>query len=292
MFRPEQPGRKLPTHPYRAVRFTNNTPYTLEQGPVTIYSEGTFVGEGFLQRVEPNATHFVGFSIDSKVSLDSDSTRTDGESKLVRITGGVFTTDVQRTETVTYRIKNAHSEPITAFVKEGRRSNWQLQNPPRGVVETPDALWLPLQVPASGDAQLTLAWKQNALRSTTIDTDLNADRLFVTLRNTKLPPEIEAVLNTVLAIKREADAARKQITHLNELRETLSADQERVRNNLDTLRKTKGNAELQRTLSQKLAKLELELGQLSGQLVTQVERRAELAKQLSNLVADLSFEVK
>lgn len=292
MFRPEQPGRKLPTHPYRAVRFTNNTPYTLEQGPVTIYSEGTFVGEGFLQRVEPNATHFVGFSVDSKVSLDSDSTRTDGESKLVRITGGVFTTDVQRTETVTYRIKNAHSEPITAFVKESRRSNWRLQNPPRGVVETPDSLWLPLQVPASGDAQLTVAWEQNALRSTTIDTDLNADRLFITLRNTKLPPEIEAVLNTVLAIKREADAARKQITHLNELRETLSSDQERVRNNLDTLRKTKGNAELQRTLSQKLAKLELELGQLSGQLVTQVERRAELAKQLSNLVADLSFEAK
>src|SRR5690606_8578679 len=167
-----------------------------------------------------------------------------------------------------------------------------LQNPPRGVVETPDSLWLPLQVPASGDAQLTVAWEQNALRSTTIDTDLNADRLFITLRNTKLPPEIEAVLNTVLAIKREADAARKQITHLNELRETLSSDQERVRNNLDTLRKTKGNAELQRTLSQKLAKLELELGQLSGQLVTQVERRAELAKQLSNLVADLSFEAK
>src|SRR5690606_3577224 len=122
-------------------------------------------------------------------------------------------------------------------------------------------------------------WEQRAQRSTTIDTDMDAERLLITLRNTSLPPEVDTVIKSVLALKQQADAARKEIQHLTELRETLSSDQQRVRNNLDTLRKTKGNAGLQQTLSNKLAQLELQLGEISGKLVEQVEKRAELSKQ-------------
>ncbi len=290
MFRPAHPGAPLPTHPYRAVRFTNDTPFTLERGPVTIYSAGTFVGEGFLERVEPNATHFVGFSLDSKVSLASDSTHSTGQSRLVRISGGVFTVDVQNQETVTHRLNNLHSESVLAFIKSARRSDWELRQRPAGIVETPDAWWIPVQVPASGKATLTLDWEQRAQRSTTIDTDMDAERLLITLRNTSLPPEVDTVIKSVLALKQQADAARKEIQHLTELRETLSSDQQRVRNNLDTLRKTKGNAGLQQTLSNKLAQLELELGEISGKLVEQVEKRAELSKQMSALLAGLKFE--
>ena len=290
MFRPAHPGAPLPTHPYRAVRFTNDTPFTLERGPVTIYSAGTFVGEGFLERVEPNATHFIGFSLDSKVSLASDSTHSTGQSRLVRISGGVFTVDVQNQETVTHRLNNLHSESVLAFIKSARRSDWELRQRPAGIVETPDAWWIPVQVPASGKATLTLDWEQRAQRSTTIDTDMDAERLLITLRNTSLPPEVDTVIKSVLALKQQADAARKEIQHLTELRETLSSDQQRVRNNLDTLRKTKGNAGLQQTLSNKLAQLELELGEISGKLVEQVEKRAELSKQMSALLAGLKFE--
>lgn len=290
MFRPAHPGAPLPTHPYRAVRFTNDTPFTLERGPVTIYSAGTFVGEGFLERVEPNATHFVGFSLDSKVSLASDSTHSTGQSRLVRISGGVFTVDVQNQETVTHRLNNLHSESVLAFIKSARRSDWELRQRPAGIVETPDAWWIPVQVPASGKATLTLDWEQRAQRTTTIDTDMDAERLLITLRNTSLPPEVDTVIKSVLALKQQADAARKEIQHLTELRETLSSDQQRVRNNLDTLRKTKGNAGLQQTLSNKLAQLELELGEISGKLVEQVEKRAELSKQMSALLAGLKFE--
>jgi hypothetical protein len=85
-FKPEDTGTG--GNPYRAVRFTNNTPYTLEQGPVTLYSKGTFMGEGFLGRVDPGTTHMVTYAIDDKVSMDSDfATREEG-GRLLRIVDG------------------------------------------------------------------------------------------------------------------------------------------------------------------------------------------------------------
>jgi hypothetical protein len=289
MFRPEYIGGTLPTHPYRAVRLTNDTPFTLEQGPVTIYSDGTFLGEGLLERVEPNSTHFLGFSLDSHVSLSSDSSYTSGESKVVHIHAGVFTLEVQNQELMTHSLRNLHEEAITAFLKTDRRADWTLENPPAGVVETPDALWVPVRVPGRGSAKLELNWKQKSQQSTNIDTDMDAERLVVTLRNTKLPPEVDAGLQLILAVKREADSVDREVSQVEKLKATLEADQARVRDNLDTLRKTKGNAELQHTLAQKIAKLEQQLGETSGRLVQLMERRAELSKQMSDMLAKLEF---
>lgn len=289
MFRPEYTDGPLPTHPYRAVRLTNDTPFTLEQGPVTIYSSGTFVGEGFVERVEPKATHFIGFSLDSKVSLNSDSSYADGESRLLRIHGGVFVLEVQNRETISHTFKNEHAEPVTAVVKLSRRSDWKLSPQPKGLVETPEALWVPTVVPANGSAKLELTWEQRAERTTTIDTGMDAERLVFTLHNTKLPPQVDAALQQVLSIKREADQVDRDVEHQNRLRSSLESDQARVRENLDTLRKTKGNAQLQQTLAQKLSKLEQELGVVSGKLVELIEKRAELSKRMSELIGKLEF---
>lgn len=289
MFRPEYPGGPLPTHPYRAVRLTNDTAFTLDQGPVTIYSSDTFVGEGFLERVEPHATHFVGFSLDSKVSLDSASSFTEGGTRLLRIQGGLLTLETQNRETHRHTFRNLHDKPVEAFVKLTRRPDWTLASPPKGVVETPDALWVPSSIPAQGSKTLELTWEQTARQTTSVDTDLSAERLVFTLRNTQLPPQLEAALQGILQLKREAEQVDRELEHQSRLKNALESDQERVRENLDTLRKTKGNAPLQQALAAKLSKLEQELGSVSGKVVELIERRAEISKRLADQIGKLEF---
>jgi uncharacterized coiled-coil protein SlyX len=60
-----------------------------------------------------------------------------------------------------------------------------------------------------------------------------------------------------------------------------------VRDNLDTLRKTKGNQALQAQLAQKLAKQEEELGKLSGKLVELSEAGAALERRLTVLIKNV-----
>ncbi len=156
-------------------------------------------------------------------------------------------------------------------------------------METSEALWVPVEIPAQGSAKLELDWKQKSQQTTNIDTDLDAERLVVTLHNTKLPPQVDAALQQILTVKREADGIDREMAQVEKLKATLEADQQRVRDNLNTLRKTKGNGELQTTLAQKLAKLEQQLGETSGKLVQLMERRAELSKQMSAMLGKLEF---
>src|SRR5262249_51846414 len=46
LFRPGGAGVGFEQNPYRVVRFKNVTPFVLEPGPISIYSGGSFVGEG------------------------------------------------------------------------------------------------------------------------------------------------------------------------------------------------------------------------------------------------------
>src|SRR5690606_34888981 len=113
----------------------------------------------------------------------------------------VFTLEEHNRETIQHDFRNQHAEPITAFLKTSRRSGWSLAPRPAGIIETPDALWVPVELPANGTAKLELTWEQKGERRTTIDTDLDAQRLVVTLKNTKLPPQLEAALQQILAVK-------------------------------------------------------------------------------------------
>lgn len=288
-FRPESEGGPLPTIPYRAVRLTNDTPLTLEKGPVTLYSKSTFVGEGFIDRVQPGSTHFVSYSRDSKVSLNSDySTREEG-AKLLRISDGQIVSEVLRTETTTYTIKNLHDEPITAYVKTERRADWKLADSPKGTVETPTALMVPIDVPAKKSAKLPVAWEKTQVRQLGIDTSLGLSVLQIYLEGGKVPPAARETLQKVLTIKAELEKIRTDTQRLRRTHSDLSRDQDRVRANLDTLRKTKGNQQLQQELARKLAKLETELGELSGRLVALSERQAELESEMNALIKTVSL---
>ncbi len=291
-FRPEYEGGPLPTHPYRAVRLTNDTPYTLEKGPVTLYAQGTFVGEGFIDRVQPGSTHFVSYSVDGKVSLDSDfSTREEG-ARLLRISDGQIVSEVLRIETTTYTVKNLHDEAVTAYVKTDRRADWKLRNPPKGVVETPNALMVPVSVAAGKKAELPVEWTSTLVRHLGIDTSLGVNVLKMYLEGGKVPEPAAKTLRQVLDIKTELESVRKESQRLRRTHDDLSRDQDRVRANLNTLRKTKGNQQLQTELAQKLARLEADLGKLSGELVQLSEREAELENKMNALIKTVSLSAK
>lgn len=288
-FRPEHEGGPLPSVPYRAVKLTNDTPLTLEKGPVTLYSKNTFVGEGFIDRVQPGSTHFVSYSRDGKVSLNSDYSTEEQGAKLVRISDGQIVSEVLRTETTTYTIKNLHEEAITAYVKTDRRADWKLSARPHGTVETSTALMVPVQVPAKKSAELPIAWEKTLVRHLGIDTTLGLSVLQVYLQGGKVPPAARETLQKVIAVKAELDEIRRETQRLRRTHGDASRDQDRVRANLDTLRKTKGNLPLQQELAKKLAKLETDLGALSGKLVALSERQAELEGEMNALIKTVSL---
>lgn len=289
LFRSESSHRIQDAHPYRAVKLTNDTPFTLETGPVTVYAQGTFVGEGFIERVQPKATHFVSYAKDAKVSLNSDHRAREDAARLLRISGGQLVAEVLKTETITYNIRNLHPEPITAYVKTPRRPDWKLNKLPSGTVETPSSLYVPAQVAAEDATEVTIDWTHALQRRVAVDTTLGMDVLRVHLDSGKLPETAANQLKQVIALQRELQSAQSEIKRLRERHAELEADQKRVRENLNVLRKTQGNTALQSELANKLAQQELELGKLSAALVRASETEATLRKQLTATIQSVNL---
>ncbi len=290
LFRPEY-SRGGETNPYRAVLFKNESGFTLEKGPVTIYSGGTFVGEGFIERMEKSTNAFVTYSIDGNVNMASRyGTRQEG-LRLLKIIDGMIVSEVLEINTTTYDLNNRHAEPITAYIKTPRRTGWKLRNQPTETIETPNALMVPVAVPGGGKAELKIEWVKPVVRRERFNTSLSMSVLDIYMKSGKAPAGVAKKLNEAKKLKRRIDDLAREVRRVEKLHRTLSRDQERVRKNLKMLGKTKGNMALRRELEKKLAAQERQLGKLSGKLVRASEERAELDKKLNVIIRTITLTV-
>ncbi|MBI2373117.1 MAG: hypothetical protein HYV07_03880 [Deltaproteobacteria bacterium] len=289
LFRPELTNQQG-THPYRAVLFKNQTGLTLEKGPVTIYSQGTFVGEGFLERMEKDTSAFLTYSIDGNVTMRSERSTAEEGIKLLKIVNGLIESQVLEIERTSYEVENRHPTALVAYVKTvDRGGGWKLRNQPGGSIETNDAVFVPVDVAPGQKSKLVVEWVAPVVRQVGIGTDLSKSLLEMYLGSGKVPAEVARTLSEVLKIKARLVEVGRESQRVSEQHQKLSEDQARVRTNLDVLRKTKGNEELQRSLVRKLGELEDALSKLSGRLVALSEESASLDGKMSALIAEVSL---
>lgn len=289
LFRPELTQSYNETHPYRAVMFKNDSGFTLEKGPVTVYSQGTFVGEGFVERMEEASTALISFSVDGNVSMISKNGTSQEGLRLLRIIDGTLVSEVLEISSTTYDVTNRHDSPITAYVKTARRQGWTLRNQPKKTVETPDSLLVPVTVAGGKTGKLKVEWVKKVVRRQGIDTSLSMSVLRIYMKSGKAPPAIAGKLAKVIEHKKRIDEIAREVRRLEKLHRDLSRDQQRVRKNLKLLGKTSGNTALRRELAAKLAAQERELGKHSAAVVRLSEERAGLTRQLNVLIRTVTL---
>lgn len=283
-FRPELMRGASQVNPYRAVMFENNTGFSLEKGPVAIFAGGTFVGEGFLERMEQSSTTFLTYSIDGKVAMSPTTRNSQEGMRLLKIIDGMIVSEVLEVTSSIYKIDNRHAEEVVAYVKTPKRYGWKLRSKPDGTVELPDSFVVPVDVAKGDTVNLKIDWVKPVVRRVAIDTSLSTNVLKLYLKSGKATPSVQKSLDKIIKLKArigdiDEDHARFQKQHYEATR-----DQNRVRDNLNLLRKSPGNAALRAELTKKLAKLEADLGKLSGKIVKLSEEKATLSQQIKAII--------
>jgi len=115
---------------FRSVRVVNPTPYTLETGPVTVYGEERFIGEGLTDPIPPHATAMVPFALDRQVIVEEDQNNGDRISKLVSLQRGVLRTEVKHEKRTTYKVTSLLREETRVFIKHDVKRGWTLVKNP------------------------------------------------------------------------------------------------------------------------------------------------------------------
>lgn len=291
LFRPELSHGYAAAHPYRAVRLKNDSGVVLEKGPVAIYSHGTFVGEGFLERLEKQQTIFLTYAIDGRVSLTRRTGHTHEPLRLLKIHGGKIVSEVLDIYRERYAVENHHDRPIVAYVKSKKRGgSYKLRAPAKETVRTAEASFVPVRVAAGQSANLKIEWVSPVKRTVAVDSHLASSALKMYLASGKVPPALKKQLDKVLAARARIGQLSAELRRVDRLKSTLGKDQGRVRENLRLLRKVHGNAALRSRLGRSLSKLEAKLSSLTAKYVKIDEERSALRREVRALIGQITLD--
>lgn len=276
--------------PFRAVLLRNGKESALEAGPITLYVEGTFAGEGFIGRVGKDETAFVPYARESGFALQLQAEQRTDELRLVRITAGRIHLQGKRVHTRTIRLESNRDQPSLAYVRLQHTGGMELVNPPKDMVKAGADFFVPVVVPAKSAASVSvvehspIAIVEAGLTSPVI----NALRYY--LDNSKPEEVIAGPIRELLAHQEELSKIAQDIQNLTQQRATLDQEQQRIRGNLDYLPPGPVSAELRKKLVGQLDDASRKAAEVAKRIVENQVRTAELQERMRQLLGKLELK--
>ncbi|HRC58576.1 MAG TPA: hypothetical protein PKU97_21790, partial [Kofleriaceae bacterium] len=238
---------------FRSVRLRNPTDSTLETGPVTVYGEGRFVGEGLTEPIPPRAHVVVPFALDRQVVVEKTGGEQDRLSRLITLQRGVLRAEVQHIRRTQLTVTNRLRTPAKVYVRHTVPKGWNLMAPSPTVFERiGDAHLFEIEVPPQGKTQVEIAESTPMERMLDLSADVTLEMMKVFVEAPEPTPELRASLRELLGTHRtivdtlaEQDSLRQR---LNDYRERMNE----LHGQLVTLQLVKTGDDLMRTLKAKM----------------------------------------
>ncbi len=201
---------------FRAVRFVNPTNYTLDPGPMTVYGAGRFIGEGMADPIPPGRSAVVPYALDRQVTVERDADAGEEIARLLKLSRGVLTAEVQHLRRHSYRIANRSHEKVTVLVRHETSQGWTLQKGPDTLERFGTARLYAVDV-APGSVQ-TLALVEATPLQRTIDlrSPVGLDMVRLHLVNIAKDAELQAAMSRVMQHHEASAKAEEKIALLRE----------------------------------------------------------------------------
>jgi len=150
LYKPGGAGVGYEPNPYRVVRFRNTTPFVLESGPISIYSGGSFVGEGISETVGAGTSATVPFAVETGIMVERQSKSTPEELKLVKIVRGTIHVERFHQVTTLWKVQaQTMKDGYQVLIRHPKAGpHYKLKVRPEGTEDLPGAYLVPVQVPA------------------------------------------------------------------------------------------------------------------------------------------------
>ncbi|HGG56650.1 MAG TPA: DUF4139 domain-containing protein, partial [Nannocystis exedens] len=290
LFRPGGAGVGYEVNPYRVIRFKNSTPFVLEPGPISIFSAGTFVGEGISEAVSAGSSATIPFAVEPTIMVSKQQTYSGAEMRIVKIVRGVLECEnFQRsssTWTVKGRSKKSAYEVLIRHPKYG--PDYVLEARPPGTEDLANAYLIPVKVAAGKTEGSVKVVEQTPSRLTLTIWDGRAPELLNALMVTPgLDSRAREALAPLVALRQDIGRIDTQLQGLKAQQYELDQRANETRKNLESIKKDSRAVALRSRLSKRLEEFSREgdrIGRLLVELSSQrLEKKIELEDRLQNL---------
>ncbi len=229
-------------HPLAAVSVSNETGNGLPPGILTLFDGASgallHVGDAEMPMVPKGENRFISFALDSKTKIDRQE-QEDRSLGLITVAGGMLNQKIVTLNTTTYTIKAPDDEDRTIILEQPRREGWEMQKP-EGTDSEPEKTETHYRVRVTVPAGKVQDIKLTLRRDDTEVIALNAispqdldNRMAAAGKN--LPADLRKALEKVRDLRAVVYQAQVRMQQLETERQQIVADQDRLRQNLQTV---------------------------------------------------------
>jgi outer membrane protein OmpA-like peptidoglycan-associated protein len=274
---------------FRAVRFRNPTASTLETGPVTVYGNERFIGEGLTEPIAPHSSAVVPYALDRQIVIE----RNDGEenkiSRLMTLQRGVLTAEVQHIRRKKLTVTNRLPEKARVYLRHTVNKGWKLLESPPDFERVGDAHLFWVELKAGETRAVEIAEATPIERTLDLNADVTMDMMKVYVAAAEGTPALKEALRSLLGVhKKLIDLSEEQVS----LRRRLDDYRERndeLHMQIMSLQAVKTGGELMKHLKEKMKDISNRVQKATIAMVDAEEQIMLTRVQFQDALAELTL---
>jgi hypothetical protein len=276
--------------PLRAVWLTNATGLTLDGGSMTLIDSDALAGEGLLEPLKPGEKRLLSYAADLGVLVDARRQAADGRIFRVRARDGVMTQETEERVTWTYRARSENLTPTTLVIEHRMQPGWKLAEGQTPVESTADTQRFRLVLPPAKETVFDVReLRQGETRIMVGNVD--AVLLAQLAKSGISAAGLEQALKPVLDKRAELTGLERRVEALENERNTIGQDQQRLRENMKALRGSAEEKQLLQRYTRQLDQQETRLEALQAESARANADMERVRRELAALIGAVSFDL-
>src|ERR1019366_4233952 len=287
-------GRKLliysdhsSPHPTNAAELSNTSGKTLDGGPITVYDAGAYAGEALMETLKASDKRLISYAVDLGTRITEAFGSKAAVVREMHASRGVLNIRYAAEETRTYTVRNVDQKAKTLIIEHPLRPGYTLlSQKPKEKTATNYRFELVL---AAGATQEFVVSEERVYEESTAVTNYNPDMLVNYLQNKALSDAGRRQLQRIVDQKRQIAENDRALQDANTQMSGLTADEDRVRRNIQSLNNVAGQQQQVQTYARQLDAQEQQLAALRDKQAELQKKKSALQTALDQLVEALTF---
>lgn len=223
--------------PMSGMLLNNTSDLTLESGSMTVLDGDAYAGEALMERLKPKEKRLISFAVDLGTLITVKNEGTREPAKLVKASGGSFQIHYFTSSKKVYTFTNQTNRVKTIFIEHPIREKWLLSEDtmkPFDVTQNNYRFRIELQ--PFENKTITISEKQPLMDSYKISA-LTSQDLDMFLTRRYIDEATRQKLSKLIDLRNQIAEVTSKLSALDEEEKNISADQSRLRENIEALAK-------------------------------------------------------
>jgi len=296
------------TYPFRAVRLVNPTESTLETGPVTVFGEGRFIGEGLTEPIPGKSTSFIPYALDRQIMVESEDGEREAIARILTVQRGVLSSEVKHVRKKKLVLRNRLAEPATVYLRHTVKKGYKLlpssaEGPkPAGDPSAPQRLGLEpagklgeatlfrVTIPAGSAGEVLIEEETPVYKTVDLRSPSGMGLVKLYLDGASLEGPLVDKLRAMVELHRELGNLEERIATQREQLGEYRTRMDELHAQIVTLKLVKTAGPLLKNLEKKMIEISDRVSKATVDLVALEEQRMITRIKLQDGLAELSLE--